>query len=219
MGMFAQEPLLTSLLPSDRAALLAAGAGRTCEPGAVLMRQGDAEDFVVAITTGWAVVRSAAVNGRSLILGLRGPGDLVGELAVLDGQPRSATVSALTRMEARVLRGAAFRSFLRDHPRASVAVLRGMALRMRQTDEHSQDLAALPVLQRLARLLIDIDHAGPDGAIVRRLTQSDLATAIGATRESVAKALGDLRSRGVLSTGQRQIRIADKTTLAAIAEL
>lgn len=219
MGMFAQEPLLTSLRPGDRAALLAAGAGRSCEPGTVLMRQGDVEDFVVAITAGWAVVRSDAANGRSLILGLRGPGDLVGELAVFDGQPRSATVRALTRMEARALSGTEFRTFLRDHPQASVAVLRGMALRMRQTDEHSQDLATLPVLQRLARLLIDIDSAGPGGAPDLRLTQHDLATAIGATRESVAKALGDLRSRGVLNAGERRIRIADHAALAAIAEL
>jgi len=219
MGMFAQEPLLTSLRPSDRAALQASGIGRVYQPGVPLMRQGAVEDFVVAITVGWAVVRSDAANGRSLILGLRGPGDLVGELAVLDGQPRSATVSALTRMEVRVLPGADFRSFLRDHPQASVAVLRGMALRMRQTDEHSQDLATLPVLQRLAKLLIDIDRTGSDSALARRLTQYDLATAIGATRESVAKALSDLRSRGVLSTGQRQILIADKAALAAIAEL
>lgn len=219
MGMFAQEPLLTSLRPADRAALLAAGTGRNCEPGAVLMRQGDVEDFVVAITAGWAVVRSDASNGRSLILGLRGPGDLVGELAVLDGRPRSATVRALTVLEARVLSGAEFRSFLRDHPPASVAVLRGMSLRMRQTDEHSQDLATLPVLQRLARLLIDIDRAGPGGAPAQRLTQHDLATAIGATRESVAKALGDLRSRGVLGAGEPRLRIKDEAALVAIAEL
>lgn len=219
MGMFAHEPLLTSIRPADRASLLAAGAGRVCEPGVALMRQGAIEDFVVAIVAGWAVVRSDAANGRSLILGLRGPGDLVGELAVLDGHPRSATVITLTRMEVRILPGAEFRSFLRDHPQASVAVMRGMALRMRQTDGHSQDLATLPVLQRLARLLIDIDRAGPDGALASRLTQHDLATAIGATRESVAKALADLRSRGVLSAGERQIRIVDQTALTAIAEL
>lgn len=217
--MFAQEPLLWSLRPSDRSALLAAGVAKTCDPGTLLMRQGDIEDYVVAIVSGWAVVRSDAANGRSLILGLRGPGDVVGELAALDGQPRSATVRVLTKFEGRVLSGTDFRSFLRDRPAASVAVMRGMALRMRQTDEHSQDLATLSVVQRVARVLIDMQRKGQDGALEWRWTQQDLAIAIGATRESAAKALADLRARGVIGAGQPPVRVLDPAALKAIAEL
>jgi CRP-like cAMP-binding protein len=219
LGIFAEEPLLSTLRAADRAALLAVAAPRSYQPGRVLMQQGVREDFVVAITDGWAVVRTEAGNGRSLTLGLCGPQDLVGELAALDGQPRSATVSALTLVQGRVLPGPRFHGFLREHPQASVAILRGMALRLRATDGQSRDLATLPVLQRLARLLLGLDETDARSAVVGRFTQQELATAIGATRESVAKSLASLRSRGALSTGDRQVRVLDRAAIAAIAQL
>jgi CRP-like cAMP-binding protein len=218
VGIFAEEPLLSALRTQDRAALLAAGSPRRYERGRQLMQQGVHEDFVLAITAGWVVVRADAANGRSLILGFCGPEDLVGELAALDGRPRSATVSTLTPVEACLLSGARFHGFLKDHPAASVAVLRGMALRLRAISSHRQDLGTLPVLQRLARLLLSLDEEAKD-AVTGRLSQQELATAIGATRESVAKALAALRDRGVLSTSERSVRVLDTTALTAIAEL
>lgn len=219
MGVFTQEPLLSVLRPADRTAFLAAGKPRRYDPGQALMQQGALEDFVVAITAGWAAIRVEAVNGRSLIFGLCGPEDLVGELAALDGRPRSATVGALTPIEACVISGLAFRRFLQNFPQANTAVLQSMSLRLRASDDQRQDLATLPVLQRLARLLLNLDEARDRAEVAGRLTQHELATAIGATRESAAKALASLRVRNVLSTNDRQIRILDRAALTAIAEL
>jgi CRP/FNR family cyclic AMP-dependent transcriptional regulator len=219
VGVFAQEPLLSALRPADRAAFLAAGTRRHYEPGQTLMHQGALEDFVLAVTSGWAVIRVEAANGRSLIFTLSGPEDLIGELAALDGRPRSATVAALTPLDAYLLPRLTFHRFLREYPQVNVAVLKSMALRLRSSDDHRQDLATLPVLQRLARLLISLDEPGPKAEVAGRLTQQELATAIGATRESVAKALAGLRARNVLSTADRQVRVIDRVALSAIAEL
>ncbi|WP_194895403.1 Crp/Fnr family transcriptional regulator [Catenulispora pinisilvae] len=219
MGIFAQEPLLSAMRPGDRAALLAAGDGRRYQAGERLMQQGAAEDFVIAISSGWAVVQAAAANGRALILGLCGPKDIVGELAVLDGRPRSATVTSLTPLDGHLVSGVRFHGFLKDRPFAGVAILRGMALRLRAIDGHSRDLATLPVLQRLARLLISLDQTALRAVFAGQFSQQELATAIGATRESVAKSLAALRTREVLVTTERRIQILDRGALVAIADL
>ena len=219
MGLFSQEPLLAALDLADRNTLLEMGTPRAYRAGERIMAQGALEDFVLALSSGWATVSADAVNGRSVIFGLCGPYDLVGELAVFDGRPRSANVSALTPVAARMFTRNQFRSFLRKHPHAYEVVLRGMAIRLRAADAHSQDLATLPVLRRLARLLLDVDGKDPRAAAAARLTQNELAAAIGATRESVAKALADLRSRDVLRVLDRRIVVIDRPALAAIADL
>ncbi|MBS2965371.1 Crp/Fnr family transcriptional regulator [Actinocrinis puniceicyclus] len=210
---------MAALAASDRDALLAMGSPRTYRAGRRIMAQGAVEDFVLALSTGWTTVSADADNGRSVIFGLCGPRDLIGEMAVFDGGPRSANVTALTDVSARLLTRGQFQSFLRGHPHAYEVLLRGMAIRLRAADVHSQDLATLPVLRRLARLLLDVDGEDPRSAAAARLTQNELAAAIGATRESVAKALADLRSRDVLRTVDRRIVVIDRPALAAIAAL
>ncbi|MEY9894519.1 CRP/FNR family cyclic AMP-dependent transcriptional regulator [Catenulispora sp. MAP12-49] len=217
MGILAREPLLSALPPADRAALLAAGAHRHFGAADRLIQQGMADDFVIAISDGWASVRADAANGRAFLLALCGPGDVVGELSVLDGGPHNATVTALTALETHVVSGESFRRFLANHATAGVALLHGMALRLRAIDAHGQDLATLPVAQRLARLLITLDQDGPHHPPAIRLPQQELAAAIGATRESVAKCLAALRAQGVLVTAGRQITVVDRPALAAIA--
>jgi CRP/FNR family transcriptional regulator, cyclic AMP receptor protein len=219
MGIFSEEPLLAALDTVEREALLRAGTSRIYQQGQRIMRQGDRENFVVAITAGWTVVGADSDNGRSVIFGLCGPMDLIGELAAFDGGPRSATVTALTEVRARWLRSDELRTYLSENPRSYDAVLRGMALRLRAADDQNQELATLPVLRRLARLLLDLDGSHPRAVPAHRLTQQELAAAIGATRESVAKALADLRARNILRTGDRQITVLDRQALTAIASL
>jgi len=219
MGILAREPLLWALPPADRAALLAAGTRRHFGAADRMIQQGVADDFVIVISDGWAAVRADAANGRAFLLALCGPGDVVGELSVLDGGPHNATVTALTGLEAHVVSGACFHRFLANHATVGVALLRGMALRLRAIDAHSRDLATLPVAQRLARLLITLDKDGSHHAPAVRLPQQELAAAIGTTRESVAKCLAALRARGVLVTAGRQITVVDRVALAAIAEV
>lgn len=219
MAIFSGDPLLAALSGPDRDALLGLGTARAYPADSHLMRQGDPEKFIVAIVSGWTVVRADSANGRSVIFGLCGPMDVVGEMSAFDGGPRSASVVALVDVQARVVTEDRFRGYLRARPHVYEAVTRSMSSRLRAADEQTQDLATLPVLRRLARLLLDLDGTRPLAVAAGRLTQQELAAAIGATRESVAKALADLRARNVLQVVERRIVVLDRPALQAIAKL
>jgi CRP-like cAMP-binding protein len=167
-----------------------------------------------------------------LILGLRGPGELLGEMAALDPHPRSATVRALGPTEVQVISGDAFRRFLALHPRVSGLVIRQLTFRLRSADQERSALASLTVLQRLASRLTELSRAEPSspynpavpgathagtGTVVQ-LAQDELAATIGATREAVAKALKLLRTQHVVRTGNRMVEILDPELLALLAD-
>ncbi|MBB5933898.1 CRP-like cAMP-binding protein [Streptomyces zagrosensis] len=165
-----------------------------------------------------------------LILGLRGPGELVGEMAALDSHPRSATVRALGPVEAHLIAGDAFRRFLALHPRVSSLVIRQLTFRLRNADQERSALASLTVLQRLASRLSELSRADPSGPYTRsvsgpsptgtavHLAQDELAATVGATREAVAKALRLLRTQDVVRTGNRMVQVLDPELLALLAE-
>jgi CRP-like cAMP-binding protein len=165
-----------------------------------------------------------------LILGLRGPGELLGEMAALDPHPRSATVRALGPTETQVISGDAFRRFLALHPRVSGLVIRQLTFRLRSADQERSALASLTVLQRLAGRLTELSRAEPSGpynpavpgvthtGTVVQLAQDELAATIGATREAVAKALKLLRTQHVVRTGNRMVEILDPELLALLAD-
>lgn len=164
-------------------------------------------------------MRGEAENGRSVIFGLCGPLDVIGEFAAIDGAPRSASVTALTVVHARSVSARDFGAFLRQRPHAAQAVTRCLVSRLRAADDQNQNLATLPVLRRLARLLLDLASSAPRARAAARLTQQEMAEAIGASREAVAKALADLRARDVVGSVDRRLVLLDAEALRAIAEL
>src|SRR5882757_11339673 len=116
MGLFGERTaLLEKLSPADRQALLALGSRRTYEAGEHLIDEGSGSSFVIVILGGWCAVRRSTERGE-LILALRQTGELVGEMAALDGRARSATVSALGPVEASVVPGDRFRYFMAARP-------------------------------------------------------------------------------------------------------
>ncbi|QCX80712.1 cAMP-activated global transcriptional regulator CRP [Streptomyces sp. YIM 121038] len=224
MSLIEQEqPLLDALRPRDRAALLALGTPRGYASGEVLVPERATTSYVVAILGGWAVVSVATERGQRLILALRGAGELVGELAAVDRRPRSATVTALGRVDAVVIPGDRFRGFLGSSPAVSVLVLRQLSSRLRSSDGERRSLASENVLQRLAARLVELAHrAGrhhPDGSVTidLPLPQHDLAASVGSTREAVAKALRLLREQGVVRTGTRRLTVTDVELLRLLA--
>jgi CRP/FNR family cyclic AMP-dependent transcriptional regulator len=219
LAIFSDEPLLSVLAAEDLRALLKLGYPHTFATDERILKQGYASTHVLAILGGWTAVRGEADNGRSVIFGLLGPQDLVGEIAALDGGPRTATVTALTPVEARVISAPEFRDYLERHPRASAAVTRLLTARLRSADFLSQDMATLPVLRRLARLLLDLAGSDRPAEAVARLTQQEMAGAIGASREAVAKNLATLRERGIVRSVDRRVVVADPRALRAIADL
>lgn len=223
MSLFGDGRSFLEALPSqDRSELLALGAKRTYRPGEVMIRERDTGTFVLILRSGWSVVSVETERGARLILALRGAGELIGDLAAFDQGPRSATVTALGEVEATLLAGQRFRSFLATRPLATGLIMRQLSTRLRNADVERRALASESVLRRLAVRLVELaertGRAGGNGTVVELpLPQHDLAAAIGATREAVAKALRVLRDQDVVRTAHRQVTVIDPQVLLLLA--
>lgn len=184
------------------------------EPRDVLLRQGDTTEHVHVLLAGCVkVVRSESDGGRT-ILTLRAAGDVVGDLAAVDLQPRLATVTALTTTVTRLLTGAQFRQLL-TRPAFATGFASYTVSRLRSSAAQHTALAVLPVRERLARALIQLDQEGrrADGRPAIRLSQAELAELIGASRNAVVAELAALRGAGIVVTGRREITIVDPGAL------
>lgn len=204
------------MLEADaRADLVSLGSWRSFAAGQALIRQGGASRALFVIATGRVRVVMTTVDGDELLVAVLGPGATVGELSVLDGQPRSATVTAIEPVQALRVDGQAFGPFLLARPQAVVGLLRVLSARLRTADDLRLQLAVSPIEQRLARYLLVLaaEHGevDPDGGVhvTARLSQADLAAFVGATREAVNQALASLRDAGLVRTARMSLTILD----------
>lgn len=232
MGLLGDEMAFArALTAQENESVMALGTRKRYAGDAPLLGEGERSSHVVIILQGWVTVSVVTDRGATrLILGLRGPGELLGEMAALDSRPRSATVRALGPIEAQLIPGDAFRRFLALHPRVSGLVMRQLTFRLRSADQERSALASLTVLQRLATRLTELSRAEPAGpyrtavggrartGTVVHLAQDELAATVGATREAVAKALRLLRTQNVVRTGNRMVEILDPALLTLLAE-
>lgn len=208
---------LGALRPADREALLAAGTRRRYRRGEVVYREHDDPGGALVLLEGHVTASTAGADGREVILGMAGPGDLVGELSALRGTPRSATVTAREDVVALAVPAAAFREFLRTAPEAAVFVLDTVVERLQVADAHRLELASLDVVARVARRLLELSERvgerGEGDAVEIAVTQEELAAFAGASREAVSKALQVLRTLGCVETQRRRIVVLDAPAL------
>ncbi len=218
----AGEHFWSALPPPDQAALLAAGASRRFARGRPLLHQGQAPDTVLLLRSGQVKVFTTTSAGREVVLAVRGAGELLGELAALDGRPRSASVIALEDVDALVLTPGAFLAFLASHPAAAMALLGMLSRRLRDADVKRTGFTALTTLGRVAERLLELAErfgTEEDGSIRidLRLSQEELAGWTGASLESVGRALATMRSLHWIETRRREIRVLDVEALRAAA--
>jgi CRP-like cAMP-binding protein len=147
-----------------------------------------------------------------------GGGDFFGDISLLDGQPRSASASAVVETTILTLERADFIALITRRPAAAMAVLEAVARRLRETDEMASDLAFLDVAGRLAKKLLELGSTHGvergDGMLIDLpVTQEELANMIGVTRESVNRNLSDFRRRGLIKNQGRKIVIVDAKKL------
>jgi CRP/FNR family cyclic AMP-dependent transcriptional regulator len=183
-----------------------------------LFREGEHGDHVLAIRSGRVKISVQTRSGREILLAVKEPGDLVGELSVIDGRPRSATAIALDPVDALVVPAPAFAAFIEGHPRIAVQLLRTLAAQIRDADRRSVDRDTGDITCRVARRLVDLaerlgEHRGSGVEITLALSQDDLAAWVGATREATSRALGGLRAEGCLTTGRQRIVLTDLPAL------
>lgn len=194
-------------------------AERRCHaPGSVLLAQDETTTFVAVIVAGAFQVARVLDDGRQIVLALRGPGEVVGELAALDRRPRSATVTALRPADVLIVPGNRFLALLRDHDAAAIFTYQMLSQRVRECDEKRAELAACDTMQRIARTLTDLarrlGHETGEGELVLEISQAQLAEWTASSREAVAKALRVFRAMGWVRTRRGQITIVEPDSLA-----
>ena len=214
---------LASIGESERAQLLALGVTRRLPPGRPMLVEGDLDTHVEVIRQGYVKV-STSVGGMPQLLAIRVPGDLVGELAAVSGGGRSATVTTCGAVRSTVIRRAAFLTFVARHPAVAAQVTATVGRRLRWANERRSEFSAFPVHVRLARVLSEIASscgealAGGGVRIGVELSQTELATLVGAREDTVQRALRLLREDGLLRTGYRRIVVVDEVRLRALAD-
>nr|WTB34885.1 Crp/Fnr family transcriptional regulator [Streptomyces sp. NBC_00830] len=216
--------LLGALPPSERANLLQLGTEVRFDVGDVLLREGDADEHVFLLVSGFAKVTATVENGETSLLAVRAAGDTVGEMAALSGAPRSATVTACGPLTARVAQSGELRRLLERRPVISMALTGMVADRLRWANRRRLDFRGYPAKVRLARLLVELaDSYGSsrtDCVVIGcRLTQPELATMVGAAETTIHKGLRDLRDEALLETGYRSTTIRDLPRLERLADL
>ncbi|HEV2356335.1 MAG TPA: Crp/Fnr family transcriptional regulator [bacterium] len=176
---------------------------RRYKAGEPVFREGDPGTALYVIDSGEVKILLGGAEGKEVILSLLTPGEFFGELALLDGEPRSADAVATVPTELLVLSREDFHRFLREVPTVAVNMLAPLSRRFRRTDRLVHDAAFSDVRTRLTRLLLELGQtrgqAGRGGVVIgSRLTQGDLANMVGATRESVNKCLRSLAEQGLV---------------------
>jgi CRP-like cAMP-binding protein len=212
------ETFFGRLNETEQAALLRLGRTIALAPGSLLMCEGELGDRVMILLSGRVKVTRCSGDGNESLLGIRDPGDLLGEMAYIDQRTRVASVTALERVRALVISGAVFRAYLERSPRMAMVVLEVVTQRLRETavtrasDTHSDATARLA-----ARLTELADRYGigdcGDVEIDLPLSQEDLRAWTGASRASVAKSLQQLRDLRWIDTGRRRIVVRNVEAL------
>jgi CRP-like cAMP-binding protein len=186
--------------------------------GATVFAEGEQGDTLYIVLSGKVKVGRRAADGRENMLSVMGPSDMFGELSVFDPGPRTATATVLTDARLASLDQASLRPWIRDRPEIAEQLLRVLARRLRRTNDALADLIFTDVPGRVAKALLDLaDRFGTqeaDGVRVHHdLTQEELAQLVGASRETVNKALADFAGRGWMRVDSRAVTILDADRL------
>lgn len=205
--------VLERLGDADRDELERRGGRRRFKSGSTLMHEGSPGAEVMLLLRGRVKASVTNADGREVVLGFQGPGELVGELAVIDDSARSSTVEALEEVEALAVSAPDFRALL-GRPHFAGVLLRSLAQRFRDADRRRVEFASAQTLGRVAARLLELAdrHGESDGetiVITLPISQEELAGWTGSSREAVAKALATLRDLGAIRTERRRITVLD----------
>jgi CRP-like cAMP-binding protein len=210
------------LRPEEQAALEAAGRRQRYPRGGVIFREGTPSASVIVVRSGRVKVSSDTASGTEVVLAVRGPGALLGELSAIDGGPRSATVTALEPVTALGVPSGEFERFLQNHARVAFVFMKELTRRLRDADRKRIEFGAFDTTGRVAARLVELaDRFGQqteEGLRINLpLSQDELAGWTGSSREAVTKALRTLRAEGWIQTGRLRVVITDLEALRSRA--
>lgn len=226
--MLREQQLIASIalfaaLPVDEQRLLVRLVHfRSCKRGDVIVREGDTGGGLFAVLSGCLKALSVDSEGREVVLSIMGRGEVFGELSVLDGKPRSATVQALEDSELATIARAPLLELLEASPKLAVSLLGVLAERVRNLTHRCRLLSSDDVSSRFAKILLSLatTQGETSGNAVRirvKLSQQELGDMCGATRESVNRLIRDWREKGVLGNDAGRLVIKDLPALNAMS--
>jgi CRP-like cAMP-binding protein len=218
-GRASGEPVFMKELDAgEEQTVRSLGIGRSYKRGTAIWHEGQFGDRVLIIDTGCVKLSRFTDEGREVVLGVRGPGDVIGELAAIE--PRSRTASAITVADvtALVIPPADFASFLRKHPNVTLLMLRIIASRLADADSKRVEISAQDTLARVAARILELaarfgEEDDDKISIELPLSQEELAAWTGCSRDSVVKALSSMRALGWIETGRRHMTVLDRGAL------
>ena len=214
-----RAPLFTALDEAAAVSLRASMDTVKIPKGSILFKEGDDGEHLYVIIDGKLKLGTSSGDGRENLLSILGPGEMFGELSLFDPGPRTSTATAVTDAKLLSLSHEKVIPWLKQNPEVSLQLLTRLSQRLRRTNEAVGDLVFSDVPGRVAKALIDLgDRFGkttPEGLLVNHdLTQEELAQLVGASRETVNKALADFAGRGWLKLDGRSVLITDVERLS-----
>ena len=219
VGLLSRVPLFSELSGSELERISRVSVARSFPAGVRVFHEGDHSDACYLVRSGDLRVTREHPDGRAIALATLGPGDIFGELAMLDGEARSASVETLSDSELLALPAADVRRLLSDHPEISVKLIAALTRRLRETNERVARQSFQTVPSRVAGVLTQLmaeesASAGRHGITIR-MTQADLAQLAGTSRESVSRFLATLERAGVVRVGRGRVTVVEPRRLRA----
>ncbi len=222
MALLKGISLFADLSPEQLSPLVGVLERRTYRKGQVILRQGEEGDSLFVVVSGRVRIYTLSLDGHELSVWICDSGDFFGEMALLNGEPRSASAEAMEPTELLVLHRRAFHSHLLSNPAAALRIIETLSERLRRVTESAEALMSLNVHQRIARRLLElVDRYGveqPDGVLIDLdLSQEAFASLVGTTRESANRALSHLREQGIVQIDRVRIRVLHPERLEEIS--
>jgi CRP/FNR family cyclic AMP-dependent transcriptional regulator len=213
-----QVPLFAGLADEDIRGLMSLAKRRTFRNGEVIFHREDPGQVLYVIKEGKVKICLISPDGQEISLVVFGKGECFGEFAILDGLPRSADAVALEKVECYTLQRSDFHNAIMKNPKIAIQIIEVLTRRLRSTDQMVEDLIFLDVYGRVAKKLLELadthgTKVGDGTRIDVRLTQQEIASMVGASRESVNKVMGYFTDKNFISTDKHKI------TLHRISEL
>jgi CRP/FNR family cyclic AMP-dependent transcriptional regulator len=201
-------PLFAGLQTDELEHLSSKAVTHTYPKNTIVINEGDISNSLYVIIEGQVKIFRANEEGREIVLNLQGPGEYFGEIALLDSEPRSVSVITLEKCRIAILSKADFEAFLLVNPPVMMTILCNAIARLRALTDTVSNLALLDVYGRVTRLLLQsAEEIDGIRTVNMALTQQDIASRVGSSREMVSRILKDLRTGGYIEQQDRQILI------------
>ena len=201
--------------------IAALSSKRTYKSEAVIFMRGDPGDALYGVVSGRVRVSAQTANGKEVILNVMKPGDVFGEIALLDGQPRTASATSVAATQLMVIQRADFLALIKREPQLAIHLIELLCGRVRWTSEQMEDTSLLNVSQRLAKRVLHLasSHGAPsDDGVQIRISQEQLAKFLGLSRQIVNKYLQTWKRKGWIALGRGKLIVSDEMALMKLTK-